>query len=211
MNLLATGIYDLHISPKFWLRLLSFKNYDDTLAEQIRSRTGSISVHPTDTGRSALFLALKMLNCDGGEVLVNAYTTDVVHSTIRAAGASPVCFDIDPVNLQPEMESVKKLISQKTRAAIHTGLFGFPCDPAGFVSDMASNSVPVIEDACNSFGCSIDGQPSGSFAGLAIASFRVGKPVSSGGGALIVNDTKADFSVLSCVKNTGRLVFLLTI
>jgi dTDP-4-amino-4,6-dideoxygalactose transaminase len=46
----------------------------------------------------------------------------------------------------------------------------------------------MIEDSCNSFGTLWHGEQCGRFGDLAILSFRVGKPLSSGGGVLIINN-----------------------
>ncbi len=187
MGIKSHGIYDLSINPSFWIRVISSPISSAQLAQELQEFIGCSEVIPTDSGRSALFLALKALGCENGDVLVNAYTTDVVHKTIKAAGAVPVCFDIDPVSLRPDIASLEKKISAKTKAIIHTGLFGFPCGPADFIDEVRKLNIPVIEDICNSFGCAVEGRNSGTYGDFAIASFRVGKPLSSGGGALLIN------------------------
>lgn len=202
MSFTSLGIYDLHINRNFWLKSFMPRNGRLNLERRLKEYAGINTLLVTDSGRSALFLALQMLDCKDKDVLVNAYTTDVVHNTIKSAGARPVCFDIDPLTLLPDLDSLDQRITEKTCAVIHTGLFGFPGKPLELVQRMKKLGIPVIEDSCNSFGSSTGSFQSGTIGDLAIVSFRVGKPISSGGGALFVNNT----AYLSAFEDVKKLI-----
>ena len=136
-----------------------------------------------DSGRSALLIVMDVLDCAGREVLVNAYTTDVVHKAIMAAGAMPRPFDLIPETLEPDLDSVRRSWSNNTAALIHTRLFGLPCNPTGLRQEARQWGIPMV----NCLGILWRGHLCGQFGQAAILSFRVGKPLSSGGGALVTN------------------------
>lgn len=188
MNTRLMGIYDLGLDGSYRSLLKPGRvPACPDLARALKTFVGCGEVFVMETGRMALLAALRLMECGGRDVLVNAYTTDVVHNTIRAAGANPVFFDISPEDLSPRMESVERALSGNTAAVIHTGLFGFPSNPLELRGLADSRGIPMLEDACNSFGCSLHGKRIGTIGDAGILSFRVGKPLSSGGGALLVN------------------------
>lgn len=88
------SIYDLHIGNNIKGYLPSLRNTADLLNHKLETKYINASIYLLDSGRSALFLALKMLKCGGREVLVNAHTTDIVHKTIITAGARPRPYEI---------------------------------------------------------------------------------------------------------------------
>jgi len=184
------SIYDLHIGNDIRGNLLSLRNSADLLTLKLETKYRKASIYLLDSGRSALFLALKILKCEGHEVLVNAYTTDIVHKTIFAAGAKPRPYDINPETLEPDLDSIRNEWTDNVSAIVHTGLFGLPCNPSGIREESLRRNVPMIEDSCNSFGTLWHGEQCGLFGDLAIFSFRVGKPLSSGGGVLIINNPR---------------------
>ncbi len=213
MSARPMGIYDLGSHRGFRSLLVpAGKSACGDLARALRASIGCGHVFPMETGRMALLAALRLMSCRGRQVLVNAYTTDVVHNTIRAAGAHPVFFDISPLDFSPRMDTVESALSGNTAAVIHTGLFGFPSDPSGIRELADSRGIPMLEDACNSLGCRIGEKQAGTLGDAGILSFRVGKPLSSGGGALIVNNPGllhepggTPLSIRDCPAVRGRL------
>ncbi|MCK5035114.1 MAG: DegT/DnrJ/EryC1/StrS aminotransferase family protein [Candidatus Sabulitectum sp.] len=188
MNFSSHGIYNLHIGTDFLRSFFTQHNGRINFLEYLGDFLAVENVFLVDSGRTALSAALQLLDCKGKDVLVNAYTTDVVHNTIKASGANPVLFDISPTTLKPDMNSIKQLVTKNTVAIIHTGLFGFPSFPTELSDQAKALGIPVIEDICNSFGCITGKTKSGTTGDMSILSFRVGKPLSSGGGALIINN-----------------------
>jgi len=183
-----TGIYDLHIGEGFTRNIRFLTDSPRQFEDSLSAYFGVPYVFALDSGRSALLIALDVLGCSGREVLVNAYTTDVVHHSIVAAGAVPRMFDLKPETLEPDLDFVRGMKCANVGAIIHTGLFGLPCNPTGMLQEAQKLGIPLIEDACNSFGTRWQDKLCGRFGSLTILSFRVGKPLSSGGGALLTGD-----------------------
>lgn len=170
---MAVSIYELKLGYLFKNAKVRASELDDFLL--------------VDSGRSALYLLLQTLQRHYGllDVYVNAYTTDVVHSTIRSLGVNMIPYDIDPYNFKARVQPQK---SQAKMVFIQTGLFGFKSFDMAMYQEVKDQDGYFIEDCCNSFGSIIEDQPAGSYGDAAIYSFRVGKALSSGGGALKVND-----------------------
>jgi len=78
-----------------------------------------------DSGRSALYAILKTLKkqLSNPVVYVNAYTTDVVHTTIKSLDLPIVPVDIDANSFKSIFPNVS---FDRNSIFIQTGLFGFP-------------------------------------------------------------------------------------
>jgi dTDP-4-amino-4,6-dideoxygalactose transaminase len=140
-----------------------------------------------DSGRSALFFLLVFLREQSGikDVYVNLYTTDVVHKTLRRVGCAIHPLDVDPLTLFPRL---KGELDFRNSVFLQTGLFGFPSFDEDVLQRVTQTGGLFVEDCCNSFGSWIGQREAGTLGRASIFSFRVGKALSTGGGALRVND-----------------------
>ena len=140
-----------------------------------------------DSGRSALFFLQTFLKEQSGieDVYVNLYTTDVVHKTLRRAGCTIHPLDVDPLTLFPRLTGDMDF---RDSVFLQTGLFGFPSFDEGVLQRVKQGGGLFVEDSCNSLGSRIGQKKAGSLGDASIFSFRVGKALSTGGGALRVND-----------------------
>jgi dTDP-4-amino-4,6-dideoxygalactose transaminase len=172
----------------------------------------------TASGRRALFLGLKKLGISqGDEVILPAFTSDIVPLVIREAGAVPVPADVglDSYNLDPQ--SVLSRISDRTRAILTVHTFGQPSDIRA-ISDICKDyRLPLIEDAASAFGAMYHNRPVGTFGDVGVVSFGFGKSISMGGGGGLIasnadllkniNDTAGHKSSLNLfVKVLGSVI-----
>lgn len=142
-----------------------------------------------DSGRSALYVGLKVLGITAAdEVLAQAYTCVVVSNAIIWAGAKPVFVDIlDDFTMDPE--DVKRKITPQTKVLIIQHTFGVPARLTELLALAKAHNLKVIEDCAHSFGARHDGQLTGTFGDIGMLSFGSDKVLSSvRGGALITND-----------------------
>ena len=140
-----------------------------------------------ESGRAALFFLHTFLKEQSGieDVYVNLYTTDVVHKTLRQAGCTIHPLDVDPFTLFPRLSSEMDF---RRSVFLQTGLFGFPSFDEGVLQRVRQGGGLFVEDSCNSLGSQIGQKEAGSLGDASIFSFRVGKALSTGGGALRVNN-----------------------
>jgi dTDP-4-amino-4,6-dideoxygalactose transaminase len=98
----------------------------------------------------------------GDEVIVTSRTFLASVSSIVNAGAKPVFADVsrDSQNITPE--SVRAVISSKTKAIVCVHLAGWPCDMDGMMSLAEEFGLYVIEDCAQAHGAKYKGKMLGS-------------------------------------------------
>jgi perosamine synthetase len=162
----------------------------DAISENARrllaDRYGAQSVVLTDSGTSALVLALRAAVRPGGTVGFPGYACVDLAAAALFAGVRVRLYDIDPVSLSPDLASVEALIRRGVDAIVVAHLFGYPADVPAVRELAGREGIPVIEDAAQGAGGSLRGKRLGSLGDLSILSFGRGKGLcAAGGGALM--------------------------
>lgn len=144
------------------------------------------------SGRRALYIGLKSLGIGkGDEVILPAFTTDIVPMVIKETGAMPIPADVNLDDYNVNIESVLERISNRTKAILTVHTFGCPSDIKALKEICEDHDLFLIEDAAPAFGAEYDGKPVGTFGDFGMISFGVGKSISMGtGGGIIVSDEK---------------------
>ena len=163
--------------------------------DAIVHRYGATRAVLTDSGTSALVHALRLTVPHGGIVAFPAYACVDLAAAARFAGVRVRLYDLDPATLSPDLESVRALMQRGVSALVVAHLFGFPADVPG-VRAIAGTGVPVIEDAAQSAGGTLEGRRLGTMGDIAILSFGRGKGLcAGGGGALLAFDERWSRSI----------------
>lgn len=145
------------------------------------------------SGTSALHLALILLAVKAGDVVFcQSITFSASANPITYQGAIPVFIDsendtwnMDPLLLRIALEEAK-LNGKLPKAIITVHLYGMPAKIQNIISIANEYGVPVIEDAAEALGSSINDKPCGSFGDFGVLSFNGNKIITtSGGGALL--------------------------
>jgi len=138
------------------------------------------------SGTSALHLALLGLGIgEGDEVIMPSYVCASPYLATLHAGGVPKIADINVEDLNISAETVKPLISRKTKAIIVPHMFGNPAE----INELLDFGVPVIEDCAQSLGAEYYGRGVGSFGDLSMFSFYATKMITTGeGGMVLTND-----------------------
>jgi dTDP-4-amino-4,6-dideoxygalactose transaminase len=131
-------------------------------------------------------------------VLCQSFTFIGSSNPITYQQAQPVFIDSEPEtwNLCPEaLETAIKhylKLGKKPKAILVVHLYGMPAKMKEIGALSERYEIPIIEDAAEALGSSIDGQACGSFGAFGILSFNGNKIITtSGGGALQSNDESA--------------------
>lgn len=152
-----------------------------------------LNVAALSSGTSAIHLALIMLGVEAGdEVLCQSFTFSATANPIVYQGAVPVFIDSeeDTYNMSPSFlrDAIKDRIkkNKKPKAIIPVHLYGMPARIKEILEIAAEYEIPVIEDAAEALGSSVDGKKCGTFGELGILSFNGNKIITtSSGGALV--------------------------
>lgn len=161
------------------------------LEEKLAAFVGAKYCISVANGTDALQIALMALGIGpGDEVITPGFTYIATAETVALLGAKPVYVDIDPhtYNLDPQL--LGAAITPRTKAIIPVSLYG-QCADFDAINTIASrHSIPVIEDAAQSFGATYKGKRSCNLTTIACTSFFPSKPLGcyGDGGAIFTSD-----------------------
>jgi len=136
-----------------------------------------------------LLIALMALDLKpGDEVITTPFTFAATVEVIALLGAVPVYADIEPDTCNIDASRIAALITPRTRAIMPVSLYGQVCDMDEIRA--VAGSIPVIEDAAQSFGATYKGRKSCGLSTFGATSFFPSKPLGcyGDGGALFTDD-----------------------
>ncbi|EAQ65686.1 pilin glycosylation protein [Marinomonas sp. MED121] len=142
-------------------------------------------------GTVAIELALKALNIGAGdEVITTPRSFFATASSIVAVGATPIFADVDLNTQNITAESIKKVLTRKTRAVIVVHLAGLPADMAPIMSLKSQYGFKIIEDCAQAHGAKYRGVSVGTIGDIGAWSFCQDKIITTGGegGMVTTND-----------------------
>jgi dTDP-4-amino-4,6-dideoxygalactose transaminase len=119
-------------------------------------------------------------------VVVPSFTFYATAEATATAGAIPRFCDVDRDTRNVTVETVRAALTPRTKAIVAVDLFGCPA-PVGELRELG---VPVLEDAAQAAGASLDGRRAGSLGDAATFSFYPSKNLGcfGDGGAIATDD-----------------------
>jgi perosamine synthetase len=168
----------------------SIGKYIDEFEASFARYCGTDYALAVSNGTTGLHLALAALGLQpGDEVIVPDLTFVATANAVAYTGATPVLADIDPDTLCIDPNSVKSLISERTKAIVPVHLYGHPADMDALMQIAAANGIAVIEDAAEAHGAEYKGRRVGGLGKCGVFSFYGNKIITTGeGGMLTTND-----------------------
>ncbi len=179
----------------------------EKLEKNLASYVGAKYALSVSSGTDALLLALMAYGIkEGDEVITTPFTFIATAEVIALTGAKPVFADIDEKTYNLDIEKVKPLINDKTKAIIPVSLYGLPADMDKFAELVKGTNIKLIEDACQSFGAVDNGKYSCNYNSLGCTSFFPSKPLGcyGDGGAVFTNDDK-EAEIIASLRNHGQV------
>ncbi|HEX7325595.1 MAG TPA: DegT/DnrJ/EryC1/StrS family aminotransferase [Rhodanobacteraceae bacterium] len=153
--------------------------------------TGAKYCTTVANGTDALQIAQMALGIGrGDEVITPGFTYIATAETVALLGARPVYVDIDPHTYCLDANLLEAAITPHTKAIIPVSLYGQCADYDAVNAIAEKHSVPVIEDAAQSFGATYKGSKSCNITRIACTSFFPSKPLGcyGDGGAIFTSD-----------------------
>lgn len=195
-----------HVTDAFdigWLGMgATTKDFEERISDYLGLENRYVVA--TNTGTSALHIALRMAGIGAGDEVITAsfnYVAD--HQAILTSGAKVVMCDIRDDNLGIDIASAESLITEKTKAIIPLHFSGIPCDQAGVFELARRYNLRVIEDAMHAFGTQIEGRKIGSYGDITCFSFDPVKIITSIDGGCVIVNTEAEREVLRNLRFLG--------
>lgn len=159
--------------------------------EEFAERVGCRHAVAVANGTLALELALCALGIGpGDEVIVTSRSFVASASCCLMRGAIPVFADVDPASQNLTAETIRAVLTPRTRAIIAVHLAGWPCEMDSIMELAQERGLRVVEDCAQAHGATYRGQPVGSLGHVAAFSFCQDKILTTGGegGMLTTND-----------------------
>jgi len=157
-------------------------------------------------GTVALELALRALGVGpGDEVITSSRTFFASASSIVAVGAHPVFADVDKESQNITAETIRLVLSKKTRAIIAVHLAGWPCEMDPILDLAREFGLYVIEDCAQAHGARYKGRPVGSIGDVAAFSFCQDKIMTTAGeGGMVTTNSEALWQKMWSYKDHGK-------
>ncbi|MFD8983799.1 DegT/DnrJ/EryC1/StrS family aminotransferase [Streptomyces sp. NPDC059564] len=139
-----------------------------------------------NSGTSGLFLATELLDLEeGDEVVLPSLSFLAAANAIVTSGGRPVFCDVDPRTLNPTLEDVERVLTDRTKAVVVLHYGGYPGDIVRIAERCRELGITLIEDSACSVASRVDGKAVGTFGDLAMWSFDAMKVLVTGDGGMI--------------------------
>lgn len=194
-NLLACG-------QSGWISQGKFVQQAEDRLKEITGRKYAVCC---SSGTTALQVAVMVVQpkknplVQDWNVAVPAMTFAAVHNVVRLAGGTPVYMGADD-SYQTTKEELYCDLSWD--AAIVAPCYGH-LGPVINSERQDMTCSPVIEDAAESFGGSLNGRPAGSFMDISCISFYANKIVTAGEGGAVLTDDRLVANQVRLIINHG--------
>lgn len=167
----------------------------DAFEREVADRVGVSHALALSSGTAALHLALLHLGArPGTKVVISSMTFAATANAVAYTGAEPVFVDSQTsdgnVDASLMLEAVRTLQGEgeDVVAAIPVDLFGRAVDYEVLAPGLDDLGVPLLEDAAEALGASLDGAAAGSFGRAAALSFNGNKIMTTSGGGMLLSD-----------------------
>jgi len=157
-------------------------------------------------GTLAMDIAFKALSiADGDEVIVTSRTFIASISSIVNSGATPIFTDVDLASQNITPETIRSVITDKTKAIVCVHLSGWPCDMDEIMAIANEHDLYVIEDCAQAHGAKYKGRPVGSIGHIGCWSFCQDKIMTTGGeGGMVTTNDESLWRNMWAYKDHGK-------
>lgn len=143
------------------------------------------------SGTDALHLAYILADIGpGDEVVVPVFTCTATNIPFLYMGAKIRFADVDPLTLNINIEHVRQLVNEKTKAIVCVHYAGLPCDMDELMQIAKAWNIPLIDDAAHALGATYKGQKIGEMTEFSIFSFQAIKHITTGDGGMLTIKNK---------------------
>lgn len=163
----------------------------------------AIALH---NGTQALELALYALGVGAGDEVITTPRTFIASASAAIMrGAIPVMAEVDRDSGNITAETVRAVLTSRTRAIIVVHLAGWPADMDPIMELAREHNLFVIEDCAQAHGAKYRGQHVGTIGHMGCFSFCQDKIMTTGGeGGLLVTHDEALWSKAWAFKDHGK-------
>lgn len=176
------------------------------LERQVSELSGMKHAVMCNSGSSALYVAVELLNLPkGSEVITSPLTFSTDVAPIVRAGAVPVFVDVEPNTFNADARRIEELITERTKAILLPNLAGNAPD-WDIVREIADrHDLKVIEDTCDALGATLHGTPTGARADISCTSFSMAHIITcAGNGGMVMMNSIEERDRALLLRRWGR-------
>lgn len=174
--------------------------------QEFAAWTGTAHAIALANGTVALDAALRVLGIGrGDEVVVTPRTFLASASCIIGVGAVPVFADVDRDSQNITAETIRQVVTPRTRAVVCVHLAGWPCAMDAIMALAEELGLVVIEDCAQAHGARYRHKSVGSFGQVGAWSFCQDKIMTTGGeGGMVTTNDRELWSKMWSLKDHGK-------
>ncbi len=160
-----------------------------------------------NSGSSANLLTIAALRerYGVGEIIVPTLTWVSDIASVVQYGFKPVFVDIDPRTLGMDNAQVIRNITPHTRAVFLTHVLGYNALSESLVNELATRGIPLLEDACESYGGTFNGRKLGTFGLMSDFSFYYAHHLTTIEGGMIATNDSDLYEILRMLRSHGMV------
>jgi CDP-6-deoxy-D-xylo-4-hexulose-3-dehydrase len=159
-----------------------------------------------NSGTSALWLAVDLLDCaPGDEVITSPLTFSSDIAPLVRSGIVPAFVDVEPDTFQIDVDKIEAMIGPRTRAILTPNLVG-NCPDWDRIREIAdAHGLLVVEDSCDVLDSYLRGTRTGLRADIVVTSYaRSHSMTAAGNGGMIAVDDDEWFDQCLVRRRWGR-------
>ena len=157
-------------------------------------------------GTVALECALRALGIGPGDEVVTTSRTFIASASCAAMlGARPVIADVDRESQNITAETIRRVLTPRTRAIVAVHLAGWPCEMDPILELAKEYNLKVIEDCAQAHGATYKGRMVGSIGDVAAFSFCQDKIMTTAGeGGMVTTNSDQLWERMWSLKDHGK-------
>lgn len=157
-------------------------------------------------GTVALEAALRALGIGpGDEVITTSRTFIASASCVVAVGARPIVADVDRDSQNLTVETLRSVLTSKTRAIVAVHLAGWPCDMDPIMALAREYGLKVVEDCAQALGAKYKERRVGTLGDAAAFSFCQDKILTTAGeGGMVTTNSEELWEKVWSYKDHGK-------
>ena len=141
----------------------------------------------------------------GDEVLVTDFSWITSAACVSHVGATPVFCEIDLDSYHMNLESIKRMYSEKTKAIVYVHLFGNMIDTTEIQEFCKQKGILFFEDAAQALGASLNNVRAGTIGDCSVYSFNSNKVISGiNGGGVFLTDDESKAKLVKKIRRHGK-------
>lgn len=183
--------------------------YQAEFERKFAEYTGSPHAFAVSSATAALELAALLCRLEpDDEVVLPAHTFAASAIPFARTGARLVWADIDPDTRVVTADTIRAVLTERTRVIVVVHLYGLVCDMDPILELAAARGIRVVEDAAQAMGAAYKGRQAGSMGDFGCFSFHTHKNITTlGEGGMLTVRADADAALVPGLRHNGMRAY----